>query len=150
MPPTWPTTLYTIGFTKSSAIHFFGRLLDAGVRRLIDVRLNNTSTLAGFTKRDDLEYFLSLHDIWYLHEPLLAPKPEMLKAIQSKSVTWDDYEAQYLALIVKRDVAGQLDRSLFATPTVLLCSEAAPEHCHRRLIAEHLQERWGDLEIVHL
>ena len=144
------TLLYTIGFTKSSAAHFFGRLQQAGVRRLIDVRLNNTSTLAGFTKRDDLAYFLSLHGIEYVHEPLLAPEPEMLKAIQSKSITWDTYEAQYLALIQTRNVAEQLDRALFAGPSVLLCSEATAEHCHRRVVAEHLRERWGNLEIVHL
>ena len=113
MPPTWPTTLYTIGFTKSSAAHFFGRLQQAGVRRLIDVRLNNTSTLAGFTKRDDLEYFLALHDIAYHHEPLLAPEPEMLKAIQSKAITWDDYLSMYMALMEARRVAEVLDpRSL--------------------------------------
>lgn len=145
-----PTLLFTIGFTKSSAAHFFGRLQQAGVRRLIDVRLNNTSTLAGFTKRDDLEYFLSLHGIAYLHEPRLAPEPDMLKAIQSKAIIWDDYEAQYLALIVKRDVAEVLDRTLFAGPTALLCSEATAEHCHRRVLAEHLRERWSDLELVHL
>lgn len=145
-----PTSLFTIGFTKSSAAHFFGRLQQAGVRRLIDVRLNNTSTLAGFTKRDDLEYFLSLHGISYRHEPLLAPEPDMLKAIQSRAITWDEYEAQYLALTVARDVASQLDPALFAGPTVLLCSEATAEHCHRRVLAEHLRERWGDLDIVHL
>jgi uncharacterized protein (DUF488 family) len=144
------TLLYTIGFTKSSAAHFFGRLQQAGVRRLIDVRLNNTSTLAGFTKRDDLAYFLSLHGIEYVHEPLLAPEPEMLKAIQSKSITWDVYESEYLALIQRRNVAEHLDRALFAGPSVLLCSEATAEHCHRRVVAEHLCERWGDLEIVHL
>ena len=144
------TLLYTIGFTKSSAAHFFGRLQQAGVRRLIDVRLNNTSTLAGFTKRDDLAYFLSLHGIAYLHEPLLAPEPEMLKAIQSKNITWEAYEAEYLALIQGRNVAERLDRALFSGPSVLLCSEATAEHCHRRVVAEHLRERWGDLEIAHL
>ena len=150
MPPTGPATLYTIGFTKSSAAHFFGRLQGAGVRRLIDVRLNNTSTLAGFTRRDDLAYFLSLHGIEYLNEPLLAPEPEMLKAIQSKNMSWDAYEAAYLALIERRRVADALDRALFVGPSVLLCSEAAAEHCHRRVLAEHLSERWGDVEIVHL
>lgn len=145
-----PTPLFTIGFTKSSAAHFFGRLQQAGVRRLIDVRLNNTSTLAGFTKRDDLAYFLSLHGIEYLHETQLAPEPEMLKAIQSRSLAWESYEEQYLTLIERRQVADQLDRALFTSPSVLLCSEATAEHCHRRVAAEHLRERWGDLEIVHL
>ena len=148
---TVPTTLYTIGFTKSSAAHFFGRLRQAGVRRLVDVRLHNTSTLAGFTKREDLAFFLdTILGAEYVHEPLLAPEPEMLKAIQSKQRGWDEYAAQYLALIEARNVAAVLDRAIFEGPSVLLCSEATAEHCHRRLAAEHLCERWGSLEITHL
>jgi uncharacterized protein (DUF488 family) len=145
------TTLYTIGFTKSSAEHFFGRLQQAGIRRLVDIRLNNTSTLAGFSKRDDLAFFLhSMLDVEYVHEPLLSPTPEMLKAFQGKQVDWNEYAAQYTALIQERDVARVLDRATFEGPTVLLCSEATAEHCHRRLVAEHLSTRWGNLEIVHL
>lgn len=146
-----PTTLYTIGFTKSSAAHFFGRLREAGIRRLIDVRLNNTSTLAGFTKRDDLAFFLrEILGAEYVHEPLLAPEPAMLKAIQSKQIAWAEYEAQYLALIQAREVADRLDRALFAGPSVLLCSEATGEPCHRRVAAEHLRDRWGEMQIAHL
>jgi len=145
------TTLYTIGFTKSSAEHFFGRLQQAGIRRLVDIRLNNTSTLAGFSKRDDLEFFLrSILDVEYVYEPLLAPTPEMLKAIQGKHLGWDEYAAQYNALIEERDIARVLDRATFEGPTVLLCSEATAEHCHRRLAAEHLSAAWGGLEIVNL
>jgi len=144
-------TLYTIGFTKSTAAHFFGRLRAAGVRRLLDVRLHNTSTLAGFTKRDDLAYFLrEIMAAEYHHLPLLAPTSEMLKAYQSKQVAWDDYAAQYVALLDERDVAATLDPALFTGPSVLLCSETTPEHCHRRLIAEHLAAAWGTLEILHL
>jgi len=50
--------IFTIGFTKKSAEEFFTLLKDAGVRRVIDIRLNNTSQLAGFAKARDLEYFL--------------------------------------------------------------------------------------------
>ena len=146
-----PATLYTIGFTKSSAEHFFGRLQRAGVRRLVDIRLNNTSTLAGFTKRDDLAFFLrSILDAEYVHEPRLAPTPELLKAIQRKQLGWDEYAAQYTALIQERQIAGVLDRATFEGPTVLLCSEATAEYCHRRLAAEHLSAAWGGLEIAHL
>ena len=145
------TTLYTIGFTKSSAEHFFERLREAGIRRLVDIRLNNTSTLAGFTRRDDLAYLLrAILDAEYVHEPLLAPTPELLKAIQGKQIGWDEYAARYNALIQERDVARVLDRTTFEGPTVLLCSEATAEHCHRRLAAEHLSETWGGLEIAHL
>jgi uncharacterized protein (DUF488 family) len=143
--------LYTIGFTKSTAEHFFGRLRQADIRRLVDIRLNNTSTLAGFTKRDDLAYFLrSILDAEYVHEPLLAPMPDMLKAYQAKQVQWDAYAAQYDALIHRREVATVLKRATFDGPTALLCSEATPEYCHRRLAAEHLSAAWGGLEIVHL
>jgi uncharacterized protein (DUF488 family) len=146
-----PGTLYTIGFTRSTAEHFFERLRRAGIRRLVDVRLNNTSTLAGFTKRDDLPYFLrTILNADYLHEPLLAPMPEMLKSYQGKQVGWDEYAPRYLALIEERGVATALDRAVFEGPTVLLCSEATAEHCHRRLAAEHLARAWGGLEIVHL
>ena len=144
-------TLYTIGFTKSSAEHFFGRLQKAGIKRLVDIRLNNTSMLAGFSKRDDLEFFLrSILDVEYVHEPLLTPTPELLTGIRSKQISWNEYAARYNALIEERDVASKLDRSTFEGPTVLLCSEATAEHCHRRLVAEHLSAAWGDLEIVHL
>ena len=146
-----PTTLYTIGFTKSSAENFFGRLQQAGVRRLVDIRLNNTSQLAGFTRRDDMAYFLrAILDAEYVHEPLLAPTPDLLKAIQGKQIGWDEYGARYTALIQEREVARVLDRATFAGPTVLLCSEATAEHCHRRLAAEHLSAAWGGLEIAHL
>jgi len=145
------TILYTIGFTKSSAEHFFGRLQQAGIRRLVDIRLNNTSTLAGFTKKDDLAFFLrSILDAEYVHEPLLAPTPEMLKTYQGKQVGWDEYEVQYNDLLQERDVATALDRVRFEGPTALLCSEATAEQCHRRLAAEHLSAAWGDLEITHL
>ncbi len=144
-------TLYTIGFTKSSAEHFFERLRKAGVRRVVDIRLHNASTLAGFTRGHDLPYFLrTILGAEYVHQQLLAPAPEMLKAYQNKRVTWDDYAEQYLVLIQKRSVTTKLDRAVFEGPTALLCSEATADHCHRRLAAEHLCHVWGGLEIVHL
>ena len=127
------------------------RLRAAGIKRLVDIRLNNTSTLAGFTKRDDLAFFLrSILDVEYVHEPLLAPKPEMLKAIQGKQIGWDEYAAQYNTLIAGAERREVLERATFAGPTVLLCSEPTAEHCHRRLVAEHLSAAWGKLEIAHL
>ena len=66
--------LFTIGFTKKSAEGFFTNLSKAGVKRVIDIRLNNMSQLAGFTKRDDLRYFLrTICNIDYIHLPELAP-----------------------------------------------------------------------------
>jgi uncharacterized protein (DUF488 family) len=143
--------IYTIGFTKKSADQFFGLLKQAGVRRLLDVRLNNSSQLAGFAKRDDLAYFLrELVGADYRHEPLLAPTQEMLDDYKKRRGSWADYERRFLDLMAEREVERQLDPSLFGEPTVLLCSEATPEHCHRRLVVDYLDSRWGDVHAVHL
>ena len=144
-------TIATIGFTQTTAEHFFGRLRAAGIRRLVDVRLNNTSTLAGFSKRDDLAFFLrEILGAEYLHEPTLAPTDEMLGRYRKKQVGWDAYAAEFRSLLGKRTAASKLDRAAFETPSVLLCSEATADHCHRRLVAEYLAAAWGDVEIVHL
>ncbi len=143
--------VHTIGFTRRSAASFFGTLKGAGVRRLLDVRLNNTSQLAGFAKRDDLAFFLrELCGAEYVHEPSLAPTREMLDAYRKVGTPWSDYERQYLALLAERRVAETLDRTLFATPTVLLCSEPTAECCHRRLSLEYLAAAWGGITPVHL
>ena len=143
--------IYTAGFTHTSAERFFERLRGAGIRRLIDVRLNNVSQLAGFSKRDDLAYFLRvICDADYLHEPLLAPTQELLDGYRKAKGSWEDYERRFLALMDERRIAERLDRRLFDVPAVLLCSEATAEHCHRRLVAEYLRDQWGDVRIVHL
>lgn len=143
--------VFTIGFTKKTAAEFFGILERTGIKRLLDVRLNNSSQLAGFAKRADLGYFLAqICRADYLHEPLLAPTQEMLDAYKKSKGSWEEYERLFLQLMTERKIEEQLDRNLFAVPTVLLCSEETAEHCHRRLVAEYLQAAWGDVEIVHL
>lgn len=143
--------IYTIGFTKKSAEDFFGTLKQAGIRRLMDIRLNNSSQLAGFTKRDDLQYFLrEIAGIAYVHEPLLAPTEEILAAYKKSKGSWAEYERGFLALLEERRVEERLDRDGFRERTVLLCSEPTAEHCHRRLVAEYLAKRWGEVEIRHL
>ena len=145
------THLHTIGFTQTTAADFFGRLRDARIERLIDVRLNNVSQLAGFAKKPDLEFFLrEIVGADYVHELLLAPEEEALKAVRGGKVQWPEYERTYLALLKKRRVEKALDRKLFAKRSVLLCSEAKPDHCHRRLAAEYLREAWGGITITHL
>ena len=142
--------VYTIGFTKKSASDFFGMLRDSGARRLVDVRLNNVSQLAGFAKRDDLEYFLhELCQVEYVHLPELAPTKEMLAGYRSGHRDWETYERQFLALMDERRIADTVERSIIAD-SCLLCSEDTPERCHRRLVAEYLDRHWGDVEIVHL
>jgi len=143
-------TLYTIGTTKKTAERFFSMLRAAGVRRVIDVRLHNSSQLAGFSKGEDLPFFLrTIGAIDYLHEPSLAPSEEMLKKYRADKSGWPQYEKKFRSLLVKRGVERTLDRMLFDR-ACLLCAEDAPDHCHRRVIAEYLAEHWKGLRIEHL
>jgi uncharacterized protein (DUF488 family) len=143
--------IYSIGFTKKTAEQFFSKLRSAGIRRLLDVRLNNVSQLAGFAKREDLAYFLKeICSAEYVHEPMLAPTAEILDGYRGKKLTWSEYEARFLALIAERQIETRLDRSFFETPTVLLCSEPVADRCHRRLVLEYLRDKWGGIDISHL
>ena len=143
--------VYTIGFTKRTAAEFFGALKRAGIKRLLDVRLNNSSQLAGFTKRDDLPFFLKeICAAEYIHEPLLAPKQEMLDEYKKQKGSWQDYERKFLQLMAERRIEAKLNQSLFEVPTALLCSETTAEQCHRRLVLEYLQKKWDGLRMVHL
>ncbi len=143
--------IFTIGFTQSSAAGFFGRLKQAGIKQLLDVRLNNRSQLAGFAKQDDLAFFLrEICDAGYRHEPLLAPTKELLDAYKKNGSDWSDYERQFLQLMRDRQIETELSPQDFATPTVLLCSEATAENCHRRLVLEYLGQHWPGIEVVHL
>lgn len=142
--------LFTIGFTKKNAKTFFTKLRNAGVKRLIDIRLNNVSQLAGFAKRDDLIFFLKeLCNCDYKHMPNFAPTKEILDAYKKKEIGWDEYVKRFSMLITERKIenkitADELNNACF------LCSEPTPEQCHRRLVAEYLQEKLGDIEIKHL
>jgi uncharacterized protein (DUF488 family) len=143
--------IYTIGFAKRSAAAFFDALKQARIARLVDIRLNNTSQLAGFTKRDDLAYFLrQIRGAEYRHEPLLGPTQEVFDRYKKAKGSWQEYERAFLALMAERRVETALDRELFGGPTVLLCTEPTPERCHRRLVVEYLQRAWGDLTPIHL
>jgi uncharacterized protein (DUF488 family) len=143
--------IYTIGFTQTTAERFFGRLRDAGIGRLLDVRLNNSSQLAGFAKAKDLPYFLrELLGASYEHEPLLAPTQDLLDDYKKKGGSWDDYERAFVGLMKQRRIEAVLDPADFETPTALLCSEATAERCHRRLVCEYLARHWPDLKAVHL
>jgi len=143
--------IYTIGFTKRTAAEFFGALKRAGIKRLLDVRLNNVSQLAGFTKRDDLPFFLQeICSAEYVHQPLLAPTQDILDAYKKRKGSWQVYENQFLDLMCERKIEDRIDRRLFEIPTVLLCSETTPKQCHRRLVLEYLNTKWGNLKVVHL
>ncbi len=143
--------LTTIGFTQTTAEGFFGRLERAGVRRVVDVRLHTSSQLAGFAKAQDLAYFLKrIGGIDYRHAALLAPTDEVLKAYRQKQISWAEYQRRFLDLIAERRIERQFDPAEFAD-ACLLCSEAKPHHCHRRLVAEYLREHWPvELTVAHL
>jgi uncharacterized protein (DUF488 family) len=141
----------TIGFTKTTAERFFDRLLKAGVKKVVDVRLHNTSQLAGFAKANDLAYFLEkIGGIQYAHQPLLAPTDSMLKAYKKQKGDWSAYEEHFLRLMSERQIESRF-RPETLDGVCLLCSEDRPHHCHRRLVCEYLNKKWdGALEVRHL
>lgn len=146
-----PMKLYTVGFTKKSAAQFFSLLKQHDVGRLIDIRLRPTGQLAGFTKRDDLAYFLPrLINCEYHHTPSLAPTTEILSTYR-KDKDWGKYVGRFEALMDQRNVPFALDRAFYEEKACcLLCSEATPEQCHRRLVAERIARSWADTEVIHL
>jgi len=142
--------IYTIGFTKKTAEEFFSLLKNSNTQKLIDVRLNNSSQLAGFSKKKDLKYFLKeINNIEYVHLPELAPTKDILEAFKKDKGQWKTYEKNFLDLMKFRKIEN-LSKNIFENGC-LLCSENKPHHCHRRLVAEYLNEKWdSNLEIVHL
>ena len=142
--------LFTIGFTKKSAERFFGLLRASGAKRVVDVRLHNVSQLAGFAKRDDLRYFLSeICGMGYVHLPELAPTKEILDNYRKHGRDWKAYEIQFADLMRQRQIAESVAQDIISDGC-LLCSEDRPNRCHRRLVAEYLNDHWGGVEITHL
>jgi len=142
--------LFTIGFTQKNAEKFFTILRKAGIRRVLDIRLNNVSQLAGFAKRDDLKFFLrELCQADYHHLPMFAPTEDILDAFKKNGGSWDAYVQQFLPLIRSRRIETLLPPEMLDFGC-LLCSEPTPEKCHRRLVAEYLKERISNLTVTHL
>lgn len=143
-------TVFTMGFTKKSAREFFTKLRDSGAKRVVDVRLNNVSQLSGFAKKDDLRFFLKeVCGMDYVHLPILAPTADILDAYKKHKGDWGTYERTFLDLMKTRAIENNVSKEQLEDGC-LLCSEDTPEHCHRRLVAEYLQERWGGMEVVHI
>jgi uncharacterized protein (DUF488 family) len=143
--------IYTIGFAGKTAEAFFGTLKRAGVRRVIDIRLRPNGGLSLFARGTDLPYFLrELCRAEYVPVPLLAPTKDILSDYRKKKIDWPEYERRFLALMDDRRIADELDRTLFSPTAALLCSEAKPDECHRRLVAEYLQSHWPGLTVDHL
>ena len=142
--------IFTIGFTKKTAEEFFSMLITAGVKRIIDVRLNNTSQLAGFAKQDDLCYFLkTICSIDYVHMPDIAPTKEILDEYKKNKGDWEVYEKQFAALLSERKTEEKILPKI-KDKDCLLCSEEKPDNCHRRLVAEYFCEKRGNIEIMHI
>ena len=142
--------ILTIGFTKKSARRFFELLQTSNARRIIDVRLNNASQLAGFAKRDDLAYFLrQICGMEYVYMPQLAPTQDMLANYRKRQISWEAYEALFMELMHERRIEQTIGQDV-VSDGCLLCSEDQPHHCHRRLVAEYLKHHWGDVDIEHL
>lgn len=143
--------IHTIGFTKKSAQTFFERLRASGAQRVVDVRLNNASQLAGFSKKGDLDYFLKqILGMDYVHLPILSPRQDILDAYKKHGGDWLLYERQFHELLRKREIEKHIDPAMM-DGACLLCSEEKPHHCHRRLVAEYLRQHWGDeVKIEHL
>lgn len=148
---TQSINVFTIGFTGTTAEHFFERLRQAQVGKILDVRLHKTSQLSGFAKAADLAYFLrTITRIPYAHEPSLAPTDDILKAYKKHKGDWGRYERQFLQLMAERQIEKLLSPEALHG-ACLLCSEATPHHCHRRLVCDYLNERWaGKLQVQHL
>lgn len=143
--------IYTIGFTRKTAEQFFGLLLANRIQRLVDIRVRPDGQLAGFAKKDDLAYFLRelANGCQYFHLPELAPTSEILDEYR-KDKNWTRYLLQFQALMDERNIPDALNRKDFEVSSVLLCSEATPDHCHRRLVAERMAVTWPEVEIIHL
>lgn len=141
--------LFTIGFSQKNAEDFFSILKSNNVIRLIDIRLNNKSQLAGFTNVKHLPYFLKIHDIEYLYRPDFAPSKELLNRYKNKFISWKEYEFEYNKILAQRNIIDKINWNIFKD-SVLLCSEPTAEQCHRRLLAEYLSKMKSDLKIKHL
>lgn len=143
--------IFTIGFTGSTAENFFSRLRNAGVKKVIDTRLWADTQLSVFAKKRDLPFLLqNLASSAYEHKIDLAPSEDILKDFKDKRISWPEYEGRYLQLLHDRHISDTLKQS-DVTDTCFLCAEKTPHHCHRRLLAEYLQQEWSiAMEIIHL
>jgi len=143
--------IYTIGFAGKTAEAFFVALKRAGVRRVVDIRLRPNGGLSLFARGTDLPFLLrELCGAEYVCEPQLAPTKELLSDYRKKKTDWPEYERRYQALLDERDIARKLDRKLFDVPAVLLCSEAKPDQCHRRLAVEYLRSHLPHVTVTDL
>lgn len=143
--------IYTIGFSKKKLEVFIDLLKKNEIDLLIDTRLNNTSQLSGFSKKDDLEFILKTFNINYIHRVDLAPTDEILKKYKKKEIPWSEYEVKYLELLQKREILTGFRELIKDNNICFLCSESEAENCHRRLLVEYLKQYIDlNINIIHL
>ena len=144
--------LFTMGFTKKTAENFFNLLEKNSVSTVVDVRLNNTSQLAAFTKFPDIVFFLKkISNINYVHDVNFAPTEKILSDYKKKIIDWRGYEEEFFKLMNERNIADYIKKNYFDVENFcLLCTEPTPEKCHRRLVAEKFLEVFNDIEIINL
>ena len=144
--------IFTIGFTRKTAEEFFETLKKNGVKKIVDVRLNNTSQILGFSKSYDMKYFARvILNGEYFHDRKFAPSEKILVRYKKGVISWDDYEKEFAELMKYRDIDTYIaDKYADAENYCLLCTEVSPENCHRRLVAEKIRDVLGDVEIIHL
>ena len=144
--------IFTIGFTKKTAEEFFDLLELRKVKKVIDVRFNNTSQLLAFSKYPDIEYFLrKISNIDYVHDLNFAPTARILDSYKKKFITWNDYEEAFAAMMSTRNIDEYILKNYADAENIcLLCTEQSSLNCHRRLVAEKIADVLGDVEIIHL
>jgi len=146
--------LYTIGFTQKTAKKFFSLLKDNEIDAVVDIRLNNTSQLAGFSKYPDIGYFLNdLLNIKYIHDPEFSPTANILKGFKEKKISWNEYTKRFNELMAQRNIEQYIQEKYNdckITKYCLLCSENEPEQCHRSLVSDYFCEIYKQLEVINL
>ncbi len=144
--------IFTIGFTKKTAEEFFSLLEKNNIACVVDVRLNNTSQLAAFSKFPDIKFFLNrICRINYIHDIKLAPTKNILNEGKKHSIDWHEYEIEFEKLMKEREINEYIFENYSSADNLcLLCSEPTPEKCHRRLVAEKFSKVFKDVKIIHL
>lgn len=115
---------------------------------MIDIRLKPQG--GGFARKKDLPYFLSaIGNIVYQYVPECAPTPELFNGIKSDMITFTQFRKEYLKLIKVRDMPALFSKKNLSN-ACFLCYEADPDYCHRKILAEYLDDVFEIGEVIHL
>ena len=143
-------TIFTIGYERLLPPALVAELEAAGVRRVIDVRFRPQSRRPGMSKTR-LSELLGDHDIAYEHRRELGTPADLRWLFHAGRV--QEGATAFLAHIEQEApealdaLAAELEH---APPTALLCLEADPAGCHRRVLTDALRARSTDLRVVDL